>query len=219
MADEISQKSWFHRHWIISSFLGILIFLYVMGAIGIFGNSSSTTGNVVANSPNSNLPATNLQVSSSDTNPPTQTPTPSVCIPDWSCGSWSECSNDGKQTRTCEDENSCGGLSGKPSETQSCMPALTTWHQIITFSGNGIKNTETFNIPSSEWRISWDTQEGEYGAMNFVVFVYKEDGTMSGLAANVIGTDKDSSIMRGAGNYYLTINTAQPYDIIIDAKY
>jgi hypothetical protein len=41
---------------------------------------------------------------------------------------------------------------------------------------------------------------------------------MKDLAANVIGADKDSSVMRGRGEYYLHINTAQPYVITIDAK-
>ena len=101
---------------------------------------------------------------------------------------------------------------------------LPTWHEVISFSGNGIKNTETFTIPSKEWRISWETlpMHSEYlGSvdMNFQIYVYKEDETLKGVAANVIGADKDSSIMRGAGDYYLMINTAQPYYIVIEAKY
>ncbi len=97
--------------------------------------------------------------------------------------------------------------------------SVESWHYIDSFEGNGIKNTETFTIPSNEWRISWDTRSGEYGDMNFQIFVYSEDGDLVGVAANVIGEDEDSSIMRGAGDYYLTINTAQPYEITIEAKY
>lgn len=93
------------------------------------------------------------------------------------------------------------------------------WHEIKTFSGKGIKNTETFIIPSQEWRISWDTSPGEYGEMNFQIYIYDDNGNLKGVAANVIGADKDSSIMRGSGNYYLMINTAQPYTIKIEAKY
>ena len=143
-----------------------------------------------------------------------------LCSPDWQCTSWSSCNSNGKQARTCTDSNNCGISNGKPSETQSCTSLETaTWHQITSFSGNGIKNTETFTIPSREWRISWDTSPGEYGAMNFQIFVYNEDGSLEGVAANVIGADKDSSIMRGTGNYYLMINTAQPYTVIIEANY
>jgi len=42
------------------------------------------------------------------------------CNPNWQCSSWSACSSSGKQTRTCLDNNNCGVLTNKPSESQSC---------------------------------------------------------------------------------------------------
>ena len=53
--------------------------------------------------------------------------------------------------------------------------------------------------------------------MNFQIYVYKSDGTPHDIfvVANVIGEDIDSSVMRGAGNYYLTINTGQPYEVTV----
>ena len=94
-----------------------------------------------------------------------------------------------------------------------------TWHEIARWEGKSIKNTETFHIPSNEWRISWDTKPGEYGAMNFQIYVYTAAGSLTDVAANVIGQDMDSTIMRGTGDYYLTINTAQPYVILVEARY
>tara|TARA_Y100000310_G_scaffold250151_1_gene256320 strand:- start:581 stop:2017 length:1437 start_codon:yes stop_codon:yes gene_type:complete len=44
----------------------------------------------------------------------------STCVPQWDCGNWSICSNLSDQTRTCNDTNSCGIISGKPVETQNC---------------------------------------------------------------------------------------------------
>lgn len=44
------------------------------------------------------------------------------CVEDWSCTEWSECSQDGTQTRTCTDENDCGTTENKPPEEQSCEP-------------------------------------------------------------------------------------------------
>jgi hypothetical protein len=41
------------------------------------------------------------------------------CIPNWSCTSWSSCSND-QQIRTCTDSNSCGISFGRPNLNQSC---------------------------------------------------------------------------------------------------
>ena len=88
---------------------------------------------------------------------------------------------------------------------------------IATWKGQATKNTETFHVPTDEWRISWDTEPGVYGDMNFQIWGYKSDGTPHGtfVVANVIGEDIDSSVMRGAGNYYLTINTGQPYEVTV----
>ncbi len=79
-----------------------------------------------------------------------------------------------------------------------------------------IKNTETFRITSKQWRISWETRPGDLGDFNFQIMTYRDDGELVGLAANVIGADTDSTIMRGAGDYYLSINTAQPYTIKVE---
>ncbi len=101
--------------------------------------------------------------------------------------------------------------------------SLATWHEIKRFEGSGIKDTDTFNIPLNEWRISWDTKPREdvYGTWpsNFAIYVYSDDGQLVDVVANVVGYSKDSTIMRGAGNYYLGINSGQPYIILIEAKY
>ena len=93
------------------------------------------------------------------------------------------------------------------------LPLLARWE------GQATKDTETFHVSTEEWRISWDTQPGQYGSMNFQIYVYKADGTPHGtfVAANVIGADQDSTIMRGSGAYYLTINMGQPYTVTVEA--
>lgn len=88
-------------------------------------------------------------------------------------------------------------------------------HTIASWTGNGIKNTETFHASSDEWAIVWDTRPGKYGDMNFQIYVYNSDGTLKDVAANVIGASNDHTIERGAGDYYLNINTAQPYSITV----
>lgn len=125
-------------------------------------------------------------------------------------------------------------VAAQPAPTQAVQPAATqaarptdvpkptakpapTWQKVVEFTGKGIKETETFTITADEWRISWDTKPGEYGAMNFQIYVYKGK-SMAGIAANVIGEDKDSTIQRGKGDYYLTINTAQPYTVVIEQR-
>ncbi len=101
----------------------------------------------------------------------------------------------------------------------SKLTPVATWHEVARWQGKSMKNTETFHIPSFEWRILWLTKPGEYGDMNFQIYVYNSAGSLIDVAANVIGENKDSSFMRGSGDYYLKINTGQPYTIIIEAKY
>lgn len=89
---------------------------------------------------------------------------------------------------------------------------------IATWEGESIKNTETFHVPSDEWKLSWDTKPGKLGDMNFIITVYKagESQIPVSVAANVIGANNDSTVIRGAGDYYLAINTAQPYKITVE---
>lgn len=94
------------------------------------------------------------------------------------------------------------------------------WKEVIKFEGNSIKDTQTFKVSSNEWRISWDTKPGDMGDMNFQIYVYDKSGTPAGsyVIANVVGEGSDTSYMRGSGEYYFTINTAQPYTIIVEEK-
>lgn len=43
-----------------------------------------------------------------------------TCTPSWQCSEWKECV-DNMQTRICTDAKSCNLLTGKPSETQTCV--------------------------------------------------------------------------------------------------
>ena len=116
---------------------------------------------------------------------------------------------------------SSGSLQNVPDSIQTSVPVQ--WHEIARWDGTGTKNTETFTIPggAKEWRISWDTRPNpDYGMdMNFIITIYKSSGSMKGIAANVIGIDTDSTIMRGSGDYYLEILSGQLYDIVVEAKY
>jgi len=54
--------------------------------------------------------------------------------------------------------------------------------------------------------------------MNFQIYIYNSDGSLKSVAANVIGESSDYSIIRGSGDYYLSINTAQPYEIKVESQ-
>ncbi len=92
------------------------------------------------------------------------------------------------------------------------------WKEVIRFEGESIKDTETFKVSSNEWRINWSTKPGDMGEMNFQIYVYNADGDLESVAANIIGEGSDMSYIRGSGDYYLTINTAQPYTVIVEEK-
>ena len=106
----------------------------------------------------------------------------------------------------------------EPSTNDQDISSTSTWQDVVSWEGNGIKNTETFHISSNVWRISWDTKPEQYGEMNFQIYVFDADGALVDIAANVIGEDSDNSIMRGSGDYYLKINTGQPYEVIVAEK-
>ncbi len=48
---------------------------------------------------------------------------PGGCSEDWTCTGWSECSSEGLQTRTCEDQNDCGTEKDKPAVMRTCTPS------------------------------------------------------------------------------------------------
>lgn len=106
-----------------------------------------------------------------------------------------------------------------PTAPEPTTPTPTpTWTKVISWQGSSIKDTETFSITANEWRIQWSTKPGEYGDMNFQIYVYEANGSLKSLAANIIGEGSDVSYVRGSGDYYLTINTGQSYTITIEQK-
>lgn len=118
------------------------------------------------------------------------------------------------------DDSNLGSLVFEPSVTSAEQTTLepekeVTPTVVASWEGESTKNTETFHISSNEWKIMWKTNPGQYGDMNFQIYVYNSNGSLKDVAANVIGESTDSTIMRGSGDYYLKINTAQPYAIEI----
>ena len=114
--------------------------------------------------------------------------------------------------------------SGQSQKESTTASEEKQWKEVARWAGKGIKTTETFHISSNTWRISWATQPGEYaeyGLGLLQICVYRPDGSLVDIAANVgvvKGEDINSSVIRGSGDYYLTINAVQPYVIVIETK-
>ena len=72
-----------------------------------------------------------------------------------------------------------------------------------------MKETESFNVESREWRISWETSKEPFaGAGLLQIYVYNDQGAMVSLAANRQGPGRDVSYVRGKGRFHLMLNSA-----------
>jgi hypothetical protein len=95
-------------------------------------------------------------------------------------------------------------------------PPEAKWRKVKTFKGEQNKNTETFGIAAQEWRISWAADPGRGDNGNFGLMLYTEAGSMQDSLANIIGKGSESTMERGAGQYYLTIVASEPYAIVVE---
>jgi hypothetical protein len=92
------------------------------------------------------------------------------------------------------------------SESSNSTPA--EWYTVAEWSGSGIKTTETFNVPSRDWRVHWETSNEAFaGAGIFQIYVYDSSDNLVTLAANKQGTGSDVSNVKPRGSFYLTINS------------
>lgn len=86
-------------------------------------------------------------------------------------------------------------------------PAPGKWRIVKTWQGKGIKNTEQFDV-SRQWRILWKSWKTDDSGGIIQIFVYKEAGSLVGMAANQQDAGQDTSYFHEAGNFYLTVNSA-----------
>jgi hypothetical protein len=101
--------------------------------------------------------------------------------------------------------------------TATPAPKLTT---IASYSGSGPKNTANFHVNADQWQIVWTCQPGSFGSGNFIVMVYGADGTPTDPGAvNEICSSSmhDTTIERGSGDFYLSVNADVPWTIQIQA--
>lgn len=83
-----------------------------------------------------------------------------------------------------------------------------SWTKVAEFSGVGQKQTDDIEITGPKYRITWAVKPGEFGTI-FQVYVHDAaTGQMTDLAANQLAGGSDSTILRGAGRKYLTVNSA-----------
>jgi hypothetical protein len=104
-----------------------------------------------------------------------------------------------------------------PTPTPTPVP---TWQTTHTFTGNGIKKTETITV-ASHWKLQWTCDPTSfYGSMyNVIVSVYKDNATPLDYAAiNTLCKDGNTSgetEERAGGAIYLDINSEAAWTITV----
>jgi len=83
-----------------------------------------------------------------------------VCMEDWDCTEWSECTGS-VQTRECTDLNGCGTELSKPAETSDCEVQEEEWATLYNFGGDRDKTSKPFTIDNDLWRIVWYCSDKE----------------------------------------------------------
>jgi len=100
----------------------------------------------------------------------------------------------------------------------SVTPVPAQWKMVQTFEGESYKNTPNFDLSSNEWRISWQATPGKMGEGLFSFEVFRADGSMLDLVANIVGSGEDVSYMKEAGSFYLKIMASEKYKITIESQ-
>jgi len=104
--------------------------------------------------------------------------------------------------------------SSSNSISTTTIPTTTTpsksWHDLTSFSGSGDKNTDTFNIQGSKFKLIYIVKgDNDYALLT--LSVYEED---SSFPTEMIMTDigftgsEETIIYDGSGTYYLDIGAA-----------
>ncbi len=110
-----------------------------------------------------------------------------------------------------------GAVVNGQGQTVTAPPAPpASWHTIETFSGDTQKNTAPFTIQGSQFRVTWQ----ESGQYYFGANTQSPDNSGNYCAiANLVGSGSDSTYCYGAGTYYISVNTANPWTITVEDYY
>ena len=86
------------------------------------------------------------------------------------------------------------------------------------WSGNSIKDTETFTVDSKDWAIEWSARDTAVFAVGgFQLYVHDADGKLIGIAANSMKPEaSDVSYQHnGPGTFYIKVNSVCDWTVRI----
>lgn len=122
-----------------------------------------------------------------------------------------------KETKTTTSES-------KASETTAATTTATTttvtettqappsngYFEVFSFSGNGIKSSESFTINGSKFKIAYNCS-GDLSQ----AFLYKANGDLINLIVNTVGPANEETVFRGSGTYYIEANMIGDFTMVV----
>ena len=106
------------------------------------------------------------------------------CSYNWKCTDWSACSQNGEQTRTCTNEGTCKGTTGKPAETQDCVYIPPV--EVEEEGGEGLEATALGTEETTEEETTEETEEQKTGLGAITGAFIGVDGKLSGLSIFIL---------------------------------
>jgi hypothetical protein len=96
--------------------------------------------------------------------------------------------------------------------------------KLLEFSGNGTKKSSIFELHGNHARLRYKYKSGEAGIGVFSVFIVPDgvDLTESGGIPEVISSadheESESAIQKSAGKYYLSVDAAGSWSIVVEEE-
>lgn len=91
---------------------------------------------------------------------------------------------------------------------QGTTLSSANWHEVTTFSGTENKNTDSFKIQGSKFRLTYTVEpDNEYSLFTFYVYPDGDSQVFKDTASLSSGTDS-TVVYSGSGSYYLKIVSA-----------
>lgn len=96
-------------------------------------------------------------------------------------------------------------------------PVAFSWHRVVTWTGSDTEKTESFTVPSGEWRVSWQTATGGGRNLEILIYEFPSDALTARIDQDGVGAGSYLGLA-GGGTFYLVINgEGVSWEIAVDA--
>lgn len=94
--------------------------------------------------------------------------------------------------------------------TETTQAPASGYFEVFSFSGNGIKSSESFTIHGSKFKIAYNCS-GDLSQ----AFLYKANGDLVNLVVSTAGPANDETVFRGSGTYYIEANMMGDFSMVV----